>query len=686
MLRSKQLATCAALVTFTALGLTAQADSLHWDGGSGVDSFFGTAANWDNLGADQAPTAGDDLFFDARASVPPRTPLWEASDAAQSIAVDNSGGFVWQFARNGSVSARSVTIGSGGLSVTGGGQTDWSAVTTSVNGAQNWTVGAGTTLNFASGATIGGNGKITKLGTGTLILPNASNTNIGGWDVMAGVLVNPRSTQGAGAAGSLVSVFSNAVYESRNNIGSANIKLYDGSTLRGNGIGVGVASGVSLTVDTAADSSVTLSTVGANDTFAITPAVIGGTANSLVTISGPGLVQLSNGSSNATSAGTYAGSWRVSSGKLRLGDINSLGVLGGTPRPIELAGGTVVYAAGPNSAYVFAASAVNVTADSGMFIERGVTANTGNTTRTAAGPLTVNGSTITFRNGTQGMNGAQTATLALGAVTLTGNATFDIANGLSADSQLVQLVVNMSGVGQSSAGKGITKSGNGRLNLNAVNTYTGATSVTGGTLQFSNTGGLTTSSINVAAGASVQMNNGAASQTWTTKADLSGAGTIQMFNATQTLALQGSSISPGDSAGILSITGGAVSLGLDGAELSALTIEVTGTGGVAGTDHDRLEVASALLGLASTDLIIDLSSLGLAGNDLIGQTLIIVTANTNFTSVAFASETFSPGWTGDVNYNNGNITLTNLVGPIPEPASLALMGLGGLMLCWRRSR
>lgn len=150
----------------------------------------------------------------------------------------------------------------------------------------------------------------------------------------------------------------------------------------------------------------------------------------------------------------------------------------------------------------------------------------------------------------------------------------------------------------------------------------------------------------------------ASSLTLTNGGAISGIG---QFSVTNVTVYAGGVIDPGNpaAAGLLTLTN-ASTCALQFNGTATLAVDVRGTGGVAGTDYDRLAVKSAVTGLASVNLVVRFP-LGKA--DFTGQTLTIVTSGNDLSAQTFQSITFQDGYIGTVNYGNGFVSLTNLQHP-----------------------
>ncbi|HEX4000004.1 MAG TPA: autotransporter-associated beta strand repeat-containing protein [Pirellulales bacterium] len=198
------------------------------------------------------------------------------------------------------------------------------------------------------------------------------------------------------------------------------------------------------------------------------------------------------------------------------------------------------------------ANNVQVTANSTIDV-------TGYNLATITGQTTIGASTLSVTGGSTGANIPYALTL--GAVTLTGNATFNVANNGSGAGTLTLGAITDNGNNY-----GITTSGPGAVVvLNAANTYTGDTNVASGTLNVGATGSIAGAGINVSSGATMNI---AAGGSISTATNLTDNGVVNLDNSTTTLAM-------------LNGTNGSAALDLFGTALS-----VTGGGSFSGTIAD----------------------------------------------------------------------------------------------------
>ena len=130
-------------------------------------------------------------------------------------------------------------------------------------------------------------------------------------------------------------------------------------------------------------------------------------------------------------------------------------------------------------------NAVTVTANSGIDVSGSLSATIGS--------LSINGSTLSVTSADTTSNPYN---LAIGAVTLTGSPTFNVANNSGATPGLGTL-----GLGAiSGSSNGITKTGIGVLALNALNSFSGGTTISAGTVVTGDVGALGSGLVNLAGG------------------------------------------------------------------------------------------------------------------------------------------------------------------------------------------
>ena len=244
--------------------------------------------------------------------------------------------------------------------------------------------------------------------------------------------------------------------------------------------------------------------------------------------------------------------------------------------------------------------------------------------------------------------------------------------------------------GQVVGGGSLTKSGASTLTLNTNNTYTGKTTIAAGTLQLGASGSIDTSSeVNLGtAGSQGTLDvTSKSSYTFGSSQTVSGFGRINL-GAGKTVSIAGT-LAPGNSPGIITNTGNLT------LENTATTImELAGSGGVAGTDFDQVQVSGELtyggtltitswggydLTQPGTYTLFDFNSF--AGN----FSLVSIDAfNLAFDSV--------DTWTGNQGGTVYNFALsTGTLEVVPEPSTYALLmlaaaGLGAHVVRRRRKQ
>ena len=342
-------------------------------------------------------------------------------------------------------------------------------------------------------------------------------------------------------------------------------------------------------------------------------------------------------------------------------------------------------------------------------------AGTGGLTKKGAGTVVLNGAD-TYTGGTNVNAGSlklgATGSLAdTGAVTVAGGAALDLTShaetvGSLAGGGSVNLgtrTVTTGGNNTStefsgvvSGSGGVVKQGTGTFTLSGANDYSGGTLVSGGTVVVANNVALGTGTATVGAGGTLKVDDNTSLGNALLLLDgstLSGDGTV----TSNVTVGEGATISPGNSPG--TFHGTDFNWGGGG----HYHFEVNDFTGTAGTNWDLLSLTGGLniTATAGSPFVIDLASLdptnvaGMAAHFSAGQTynLLLAWADTGITG--FDPTLFSVNSTDFLNPVNGGVwsivNQTNGVylhfagsGDVPEPNTLALLGLGALG--WLRRR
>jgi autotransporter-associated beta strand protein len=383
---------------------------------------------------------------------------------------------------------------------------------------------------------------------------------------------------------------------------------------------------------------------------------------------GGGITKVGPGTLALNAANSYTGATSVSGGVLLLNDASALpggiGATGGVAN-LSIAGGVLGLGAGDFTRPV----GTNVTDVQFTTAGGGFAAFGANRVVNLGGA----GATLTWSVANFLPNpNAASATFVLGAATA--DRTVDFQNpiilGTATATRTVQVDdgsaavdAKLSGVLSSTGGTvGFTKVGNGTLELSAVNTYNGVTSVAAGKLLL--TGALSgTSAVNVGGGAT-----------------LGGSGSIAtVANGSVTL-FKGALLAPGNTVGTLTATLGAGQFDLSGA--------ASGTGAFKfelGTTSDQIAVASGTLNIGSGVLNFDDFVFSDAGGFGAGTYTLVDTS-------AAVSGTLGTNLSGTISGLSATVSLSGdsqdvILTVVPEPGS-ALLLLGGLgtLLGIRRRR
>ncbi len=304
-----------------------------------------------------------------------------------------------------------------------------------------------------------------------------------------------------------------------------------------------------------------------------------------------------------------------------------------------------------------------------------IDAGTLNSTRyNVLGALTLNGGTLsqssTDTGGYEGfqflgnvtVGGTAASTISTGnakANHLGANTTFTVADATTGVDLLVSAPLRNQSADFASAAGGLTKSGPGTMELSAVNTYTGPTTINAGVLRVS--GSISGSAVTVDGATAV----------------LGGTGTVGA-----TTLLNGGTINAGASPGILNVVGNfTMSLGTTfGAEIDGTTV---------GTQYDQLNVTGTVT-LADATLTLSGAYTTSTPGDLF--TLILNDGAGDAVSGTFAglgesASVFNGGQEFTISYVGGDGNDVVLFA-VPEPGSAVMLlgGVGMLLGLQRRRR
>jgi len=599
--------TASAVYTAPPTDPSTPASSLIWDGGPGAlmtdDAVTPGTGTWANGG-----TNWDDGIVNSANGT------WtDGSDATFS-------GTAGTVTISDAVNAHNLTFSSG-YTVTGGPIT-LSGTTPAITTAPSVTA--------TIGSIIAGSAGLSKLGTGTLILSGA-NSFTGGVTITAGTLQSGNGGSG-GSLGTGAIIDNGALIYNQTAIaiggGISGTGTVSGTTAGALTIGQSIAltnnnfaftsagagtlaTGANLAIGTGTGSINSSSTAGAGFIFGGTSSLSGNISISGTSSAGGGNRGLEISGSNLTTSGSVnllgsvsgagygsgvlaATTLHATSGTTTLTSRQTTASSGKASFIFFVSGGTMTLSADPTAAIVMTGAG---TAASNMifwdFVNNSIVAANGNVSFASG----VTSSTNTFWTGATTFNVGASSSLTLDAgaagmtnplkigsmganstVTIAASGTGTMSGAHTISLSTDSLIYNISGAGTltqsgivSGAGS-LTKSGSGVLTLNAVDTYTGSTIVSGGTLQLSGSGSLANSSIiDVQTGGTLS----ASSLTIGPGKSLQGAGVV---NAPLTVS-SGGVLSPGEN-GIGSLSLGATSLnGTYNCQISgatADTIDVTG--------------------------------------------------------------------------------------------------------------
>ena len=551
---------------------------------------------------------------------------------------------------------------------------------------QTWTVTDATQTLVASGVISGGFG-LTQAGAGKLTLSGA-NTFTGGVSLsdLSGSVLSVATIGNGGVAGGLGQADNAA----------ANL-VFAGGALQYTG--ASASTDRSFTIN--AGKTATFDIASGSTTLTISGASAASSGS--LTKTGPGTLAL---------AGThaYTGATAITGGTLAIGNGGSGATIGTTSGVGLSNNATIAFNQSSNAAFS------PVISGTGSLVKNGTGALTVSGDNSFAGSTTVSGGTLVMGHANALGNASNALVLNAGTLNLSGNSlsvsSLSGSAGMVSNSSASTLAIltanasgnsTFSGVIQNGSGSvGLTKSGVGSLTLAGVNSYTGATTVAGGTLVVN---GSIQTDVSIASGAF-----------------LSGSGTIGYTggNTTRVGTLSGAgTISPGSitgAAGILSAYTFDPSTGL-GAAFEFTSAGLPDFTQPTNSRNDVLKLTSTLADpfadfLLTPDNAIDIYfnvavdsiqpnttfSGGMFVNAWAGiyndtDTLIAAVENATYTywvrSTGSGVRTFN-----SVNYDSftSAVTLSAIeIGTtgfltefvvVPEPDTIALAGLGIAMAAW----
>lgn len=535
---------------------------------------------------------------------------------------------------------------SGGTTIDGGTlQIDSTSLRGTITNNANLIINENTNATFTQRIT--GTGGVTKTGAGTLILASTGNNYTGGTTVSAGVLRGSVLTLQGNIVNNAAVVFDNGTSFGNylgdvSGVGSLTVaggflsllgtNSYTGGTIISNGTGL---------------SGNTRSLQGpiTNNGFLVFEQASDGTYSGA--ISGSGSVSITNtGTVTLAADNTYTGGTSISGGTVAASSDRNFGDAAGG---LHFGGGTLKYLASFDSSRSITLGSQSVfppAAKSGGTFDTnghnstlsGVISGDKGLTKTGAGTLTLNGIN-TYTGGTLVSGG----TLLGSSLSLQGNIANNAAVVFSQTTTGTYAGI-MSGTGS------LTLQGNGLLNLAGLNTYSGGTVVTGGTLQG------TSSSLqgSIANNAVVVFNQ---SSTGTYAGEMSGTGS---------LTLQGG--------GVLNLTGTNTYTGATNVNGSALVVNGSLASSVIMNGSSLLAGSGTIGGLTNNGGIVapgnSIGTLTVTGNFVQNGGVFIVEANS-----AGQSDRVSVG--GRATINGGTVQVVAQSGTYARNTNYTIMSAAG---------
>jgi fibronectin-binding autotransporter adhesin len=529
-----------------------------------------------------------------------------------------------------------VIAGAGSFTKTG-------SATLTLQGTNTYTAGS----TISAGSLQLGNGGTTGALTGTASITNNANLTINrsnafsqATDLANRAITGTGSFTQAGGGNTTLSVANSYTGNTTVSAGTLTFSglgnIYVGS---GNSAIVSVAAGAQIVASSSANNVLGL---GAAATWTVAGTInsSGGGAQTL-----PGIINLNNGTLTGVANGSF-GTFTTNPGHTTTLTANGASNLISSAN-FGMPGNTLALSTplGTDALSVTAPLGLS-TSQTGALTKSGLGTVTLSATNPYAGATTINAGSLRLGNGST--TGSLTGT-----ASITNNANLTV-NRSNAFTQVTDL--NNKAIGGTGS---FTQAGGGTTTLSLTNTYSGATTVSSGTL-------IVNGSISTSVLTTVQ-----------TGATLGGSGTVGALTINS-----GGFFSPGNSPGITTVNGNYTQNGQLNMELTGLT---------AGTQHDQVNV----IGSATLGGLLNITSFtgSYALNDLI---FILLNDSADsitgtFTGLAQgATVTTHGGFDWQISYigNSGGNTFIGgndiVLMAVPEPRAALLGGIGMLMLLRRR--
>jgi len=481
------------------------------------------------------------------------------------------------------------------------------------------------------------------------------NTNTGTTLTYGGVIAGTSSGALTKTGDGILALSGSATYDGATNINAGILQVSGSNTRLPTGTALTVATGATLDLT---DRGSTVGSIAGNGTITKTTGT--GTNRTIVT-----------GGDNSSTA--FSGNLLNSSGAGN----GSLALTKNGTGTFTLSGANTY-----DGTTIISAGAVNIRSNTALGTTAGGTSVTSGAALEIQNDLTVTGEALTL-NGT-GVTAAPAGALrnVSGNNTLTGAITLGSASTVQSDSGTLTLTGGVTGatLGLTFAGVGnvtqtgvigttsgtVSKNGSGYVTLSGANTYTGATSITAGTLEIQNNTGLgtTAGSTTVSSGATLALSNTitSAEPLVLNNTGVGGNGALRNLSGSNTVS---GTISLGSASaigvdgsstltagGIISQSGGATDLTKVGTGTLILSAANTYTGATAVTAGTlQITNASALGGGAGVTTVTNGASLRVAGTGLTVAENVTLNGAGVSNAGALQSTTGSNTW-------SGNLTMT----------------------------